>query len=177
MASVHKALEDLAPEKVEVFEGWFSPSEREVQFHIAPVVGAISYLRRDRDLYVKVMERAGRYASQWIYLNRSSLERKLFAAVPPLLRAPVVGYILRSALKQVQRDFELAVHRDGTRVFIMVGNSLFCRTGAAATEPNCAFYASLFAGLLDRSGLARPPVVESQCRSQGRPVCRFEVEC
>jgi len=174
MASVHKALEDLSPEKVEVFEGWFSPSERERLFHIAPVTGALSYLRRDRELYVKVMERAGRYASQWSYLDRSPVERKVLTSVPGWLKGSLVRYVLKSGLRQVHRDFEMTVHKERECFVVTVTNSLFCRTGGSTPEPLCSFYASLFAGLLDRTGLARPPVVESACRAQGKAACRFE---
>lgn len=174
MASVHKALEDLSPEKVEVFEGWFSPSKRHRHFHIAPVMGAISYLRRDRELYVKVMERAGRYASQWSYLDRSPIERKLIGSVPHWMRSYLARYVLGSGLRQIHRDGSLSVRRESSRFVVTVRNSLFCRTGAGAPEPVCAYYAALFAGLLDRTGLARPPVVESRCRGQGELVCCFE---
>lgn len=174
MASVHKALEDLAPEKVEVFEGWFDPRDRSPRIHIAPVLGAISYLRRDADLYCRIMERAGRYASQWGYLDRSVFERKLLKTLPLSLRGGLAGYILRSGLARVHRDGRLRVLKDPTRLLVEVDNSLFCRMGGPAEAPICAYYAALFAGLLDRTALARPPVVESECRAQGARYCRFE---
>jgi len=174
MASVYKALEDLAPEQTEVFEGWFDPHDRNSRLHIAPVLGAISYLRRDVDLYSRIMERAGRYASQWGYLDRSLFERKLLKTLPRALRGGLVGYILRSGLSRVHRDGRLRVLKDEARLRVEVDNSLFCRMGGPAEAPVCGYYAALFAGLLDRIGLARPPVVETECRAEGARYCRFE---
>jgi bacteriochlorophyll 4-vinyl reductase len=174
MASLHKALEDLAPEKVEVFEGWFDPFDRKARIHIAPVLGAVSYLRRETELYSRIMERAGRYASQWGYLDRSLLERRLLMTLPLALRGGLVGYILRSGLAQVHRDVRLRVLKDPERLVVDVDSSLFCRMGGPADGPVCVYYAALFAGLLDRTGLARPPVIETACHAQGSRSCRFE---
>ena len=65
LASLRQALEDIAPEQLEVFQKWFDPADRRPRFHIAPVMAAVSYLSRDPALYEKVMDRAGRYASDW----------------------------------------------------------------------------------------------------------------
>ena len=63
VASLRSALEDIAPERLDVFENWFPPGDRRPRFHIAPVMGAVSYLSRDPELYKTAMEKAGRIAS------------------------------------------------------------------------------------------------------------------
>ncbi len=57
LASLRQALEDIAPEQLEVFQKWFDPADRRPRFHIAPVMGPVSSLSSDPALYEKVMDR------------------------------------------------------------------------------------------------------------------------
>ncbi len=82
VASLRSALEDIAPERLDVFENWFPPGDRRPRFHIAPVMGAVSYLSRDLEFYKVVMEKAGRIASVWCYQHMSPVERKFWASMP-----------------------------------------------------------------------------------------------
>ena len=91
VASLHKALEEVAPERLEVFEKWFDPADRRPQFHIAPVIGAVGYLRRTPALYHQVMEKAGLYASQWSFSDLPQFERKLSRFRLPFGRDRVVN--------------------------------------------------------------------------------------
>ena len=94
LASLRQALEDIAPEQLEVFQKWFDPADRRPRFHIAPVIGAVSYLSRDPALYEKVMDRAGRYASDWSYEHLSPVERKLWSSFPLAGRERAVKRLL-----------------------------------------------------------------------------------
>ena len=172
-ASLRQALEDLAPEELEVFQKWFDPADRRPQFHIAPVMGAVSYLSRDPALYEKVMDRAGRYASDWSYEHLSPLERKLWSSLPLVGRERAVKRLLRAGLKNIHRDGQLEARRDGSKLVVVVANSIFCRT-VVANGPVCVYYASLFKGLMERASLGWSLVVESNCGGQGRPECQFE---
>ena len=50
VTSLQKALEEHAPEELEVFSQWFDPSARQTHFHVATVIGAVGYLRRNPTL-------------------------------------------------------------------------------------------------------------------------------
>jgi hypothetical protein len=50
VVSLQQAIGDLAPEQLEVFEKWFDPTDRRPRFHIAPVIGAVGYLRKSPTL-------------------------------------------------------------------------------------------------------------------------------
>jgi hypothetical protein len=173
VASLHKALEDLAPERLEIFKKWFDPADRRPQFHIATVIGAIGYLRRSPDLYHKVMEKAGHYASQWSCLDLPRIERK-FRFRLPFGRDRLVKHLLQRGLKSIHRDGELETARDGDKLVVTVSNSLFCRTEKNGGEPTCEYYSALFAGLLDCTHENWSSITESACRAQGDSSCRFE---
>lgn len=173
LASIRQALEDIAPEQLEVFQKWFDPADRRPRFHIAPVMGAVSYLSRDPALYEKVMDRAGRYASDWSYEHLSPVERKLWSSLPLAGRERAVKRLLRAGLKNVHRDGRLEARREGPKLVVIVSNSIFCRT-VTGNGPLCLYYASLFKGLMERAALGWSLVVESSCGGQGRPECQFE---
>ena len=129
VASLQKALEEIAPERLEVFEKWFDPADRRPQFHIAPVIGAVGYLRRTPALYHKVMEKAGFYASQWSFLDLPQIERKLSRFRLPIGRDRLLKHLLQSGLRSIHRDGLLETARDGDKLVVTVANSLFCRAG------------------------------------------------
>ena len=173
LASLRQALEDIAPEQLEVFLEWFDPADRRPRFHIAPVMGAVSYLRRDRALYRRVMEQAGRYAADWSYEHLSPVERKFWGSMPRAGRDRAVRRLLRAGLKNIHRDGELEARREGSKLVVTVSNSIFCRT-VSGNGPVCVYYGSLFTGLMERAALRWSLVVESSCGGQGRPECLFE---
>jgi predicted hydrocarbon binding protein len=173
LASLWKALQDIAPERLEVFQKWFDPADRRPRFHIAPVMGAVSYLRRDTALYQRVMEQAGRYAADWSFEHLSPLERKLWGSLPRAGRDRAVRRLLRVGLKNIHSDGELEARREGPKLVVTVSNSIFRRT-VSGNGPVCLYYGSLFAGLMERAALRWSLVVESSCGGQGRPECLFE---
>jgi predicted hydrocarbon binding protein len=175
LASLHRAIEDIAPEQLEVFEKWFDPADRRTRFHIAPVIGALGYLRKTPSFYQEVMRKAGGYASQWYCSDIPQLKRKVMLSKLPLGRKRLMRNLLRGSLRSIHRDGELAVDRNGDRLILTLENSLFCRTnGHTATEPTCFYYASFFEGLLTFTHEGCSTVVESHCRGRGDAVCTFE---
>jgi predicted hydrocarbon binding protein len=175
LASLHRAIEDIAPEQLEVFEKWFNPADRRPRFHIASVIGALGYLRKTPILYREIMQKAGEYASQWCRSDIPQLKRKVMQSKLPLGRERLVRNLLRWCLRSIHRDGELAVERKGDRLVLTVANSLFCRTnGHAAEEPTCFYYASFFEGLLVCTREGCSSVIESQCRGRGDVACTFE---
>lgn len=176
VASLHRSIEDLAPEQLEVFVRWFDPTDRRPRFHIAPVIGAVGFLRKNPTTYPAIMEQAGRYASEWSYSDLSKLERSLLESASQFGRELLLRHLLRSGLRCIHRDGRLQLQRAGSRLHITVWNSLFCRAGTISLiEPVCSYYAALFAGLLEQANGGYSSVIESKCRGQGEEACAFEV--
>lgn len=175
VTSLQKALEEHAPEELEVFGRWFDPSARQTRFHVATVIGAVGYLRRNPSLYQKVISAAGRTASDRAYGDFSPIERRLLEALPRFGRERLVKHLLHSGLRSIHKDALLSVKRENEKLVVTVENSLFCHTPAEnGGLMRCHFYAALFAGLLEKTDLPCYSVSEVTCRGQGSDTCRFE---
>ena len=175
VTSLQKALEEHAPEELEVFSQWFDPSARQTHFHVATVIGAVGYLRRNPTLYEKVIDAAGRNASAHAFSDFSPIERRLLGSLPRFGRERLVKYLLHSGLRSIHKDAQLSVTREGENLLLTVDNSLFCHTPAEDGGPKrCHFYAALFAGLLDKADIRCFSVTEQSCRGQGDDNCRFQ---
>jgi len=175
VTSLQKALEEHAPEELDVFAQWFDPSARRTRFHVATVIGAVGYLRRNPSLYEKVIETAGRTASERAYGDFSQIERRLLESLPRFGRERLVKHLLHSGLRSIHKDAQLSVKREGEKLILVVENSLFCHTPADnGGQKRCHFYAALFAGLLEKTDLQCYAVTEASCRGQGGDACRFE---
>lgn len=175
VTSLQRALEEHAPEELEVFSRWFDPSARRTRFHVATVIGAVGYLRRNPSLYFKVIDTAGRTASERAYGDFSQIERKLLETLPKFGRERLVKHLLHSGLRSIHKDAQLSVRREGEKLLLTVTNSLFCHTPAEdGGQKRCHFYAALFAGLLEKTDIQCYSVTESSCRGQGSDTCSFE---
>ena len=173
VASLRSVLENTAPERLDVFESWFPPGDRRPRFHIAPIIGAVSYLGRDTEFYNAIMAKAGRIAADWSYEQLSHVERKFWSSMPQSGRERAVRRLLRTGLRNIQRRGELEARREGSKLLLTLSNSFFCRA-VHGNGPVCLYYASLFSGLLERAGLRWSAVVESSCGESERTECRFE---
>jgi hypothetical protein len=175
VTSLQRALEEHAPEELEVFSRWFDPSARRTRFHVASVIGAMGYLRRNPSLYYKVIDTAGRTASDRAYGDFSQIERKLLETLPKFGRERLVKHLLHSGLRSIHKDAQLSVKREGEKLILTVSNSLFCHTPAEdGGQKRCHFYAALFAGLLQKTDIHCYSVNELSCRGQGSLTCSFE---
>lgn len=175
VTSLQKALEEHAPEELEVFSQWFDPSARQTHFHVATIIGAVGYLRRNPALYEKVIAAAGHNASEHAYSDFSPIERRLLGSLPRFGRERLVKHLLHSGLRSIHKDAQLSVKREDENLILTVDNSLFCHTPAEdGGQKRCHFYAALFAGLLDKADIRCYSVTELSCRGQGDDNCRFE---
>ena len=113
VTSLTRALEEHAPEELEVFSQWFDPSGRDTHFHVATVIGAVGYLRRNPAIYEKVINAAGRNASEHAFGDFSPIERRLLGSLPRFGRERLVKHLLHSGLRSIHKDAQLSVKREG----------------------------------------------------------------
>ena len=167
VASLHQAIADLLPNRLEFYENWLNVSGlREGSIGLAPLTAVLSFLRTEGDAYAAVTARAGRYAAEWSVRSLPMLERRMIAVLPAPLRARAT---LREARKLVRSTYP------GTRLITKIkkGNasldlrgSLFCEVRELSTHPLCGFYAAAFERLMELFALkADAQVVE--CRAAG----------
>jgi len=175
VASLQRALEDVAPEQLEVFAKWFDPADRRPRFHIAPVIGAVGYLRKSPSLYIDIMKTAGEYAAEWCCSELPPFQKRIMNSWVRLGREHLVRRLFRGGIRSIHRDAQMELQRDEESLVITVSNSVFCRTATlSGTGPACVYYSAFFNGLLDCTSEDYASFDESSCRAGGDSVCRFQ---
>ena len=175
VASLQRALEDVAPEQLEVFAKWFDPGDRRPRFHIASVIGAVGYLRKSPSLYMDVMKTGGEYAAQWCCLEFPQFQKKLMNSWLRLGRQRLVRRLFRGGIRSIHRDAQMEFQRDEESLVVTVSNSVFCRTATpSGNGPVCVYYSAFFNGLLDCTSEVYASFEEFDCRARGDSFCRFQ---
>src|SRR5690348_14729173 len=96
VASLHQAIAEILPDRLEFYENWLSVSGlREGRIGLAPLLAVLSFLRGEGDAYQQVVARAGELSAIWTVNGLPALERRLMRALPLRLRT-------RAALRTVR---------------------------------------------------------------------------
>ena len=87
VASLHQAIADVLPNRLEFYENWLSVSGlREGTIGLAPLFAVLSFLRTEGAAYEQITVRAGEYAAEWTVNSLAPLERRFIRALPAALR-------------------------------------------------------------------------------------------
>src|SRR5919197_4074843 len=88
VASLHQAIADLLPTRLEFYENWLNVSGlREGTIGLAPLSAVLSFLRSEGEAYNLITARAGEYAAEWTVSSMPALERRIIRALPLTWRA------------------------------------------------------------------------------------------
>ncbi len=177
MASLHQAIADVLPDRLEFYENWLNaPGLREGTIGLAPLSAVLSFLRLEGDAYNRTTMLAGEYAADWSVSSMSAFERRVISALPTGLRTRGA---LRAAGALIRSTYP------GSRVIVRVRRgvaavelrgSLFCEVREAPPAPLCGFYAAAIARVLHQFGIrANAQVSECRAASRGKG-CRLNVE-
>ena len=172
-ASLHQAIDELMPTRVEFYENWLTPDRiREGELGRARIAAVISFLRQEGAAYDSVADRAGRYAADWTIDAMAPVKRRLLRRLPRPLRVRVV---LRLAARLIRRLHDAGrLHarvRRGTGI-ITIEESLFCDVREPTGTPLCRFYGSVFERWLESFDLAARAQL-SRCRAEGDDACEL----
>jgi len=167
VASLHQAIADLLPTRLEFYENWLNVAGlREGTIGLAPLTAVLSFLRTEGDAYNLITARAGEYAAAWTFENVSTFERRLIPALPVGLRARAALRIARQLIRATYPGSRaLSKVKKGTATIDLRG-SLFCEVRETSMHPLCTFYASAIGGVLklfDMTAVARV----TECRAAG----------
>jgi hypothetical protein len=176
VASLHQAIADLLPTRLEFYENWLNTSGlRDGTIGLAPLSAVLSFLRSEGQAYNLITERAGEYAADWTVSTMSGFERRVKRALPAPLRARAALRIARALIRATYPGSRAIVKlKRGTAVVDLRG-SLFCEVREASVLPLCGFYASAIARLLHQFALHAEARV-SECRAaHGGKGCRFSI--
>ena len=167
MASLHQAIADLLPTRLEFYENWLNVAGlREGTIGLAPLTAVLSFLRTEGEAYNLITARAGEYAAAWTYENVSAIERRLVPALPIGLRARAALRIARGLIRATYPGSRALTKFKKGVVTVDLRGSLFCEVRETSAHPLCTFYASAISGVLKLFEVSADTRV-TECRASG----------
>jgi bacteriochlorophyll 4-vinyl reductase len=176
IASLHQAIADQLPNRLEFYENWLSVSGlREGTIGLAPLFAVLSFLRTEGDAYQAVTAKAGEYAADWTVNNLPPLERRVIRALPASLRVRAALRTARALVRDTYPGSRAIVRMRRGTASIDLRGSLFCEVREASVSPLCGFYAAAFARVLQSFALQADACVD-ECRAAGtRKGCQLSL--
>ena len=175
MASLHQAIAELLPLRIEFYESWLSAKGfRGKQMSLGGIRAVFSFLRLEDDRYDTVMRRAGELAAAWTYQDLSPIRRRWLQALPHALRARAVLGLARLLARATWNETRVSIRwRRGVGT-LTVGHSLFCDVRDTAPVPLCGFYAAAVTSCARSLGV-EADVHVGGCQAQGERDCSVVV--
>lgn len=175
VASLHQAIGDLLPTRLEFYENWLSAGGLKTgSMSLAAATAVLSFLRREGPAYEAVMARAGEYAGTWTVEGRSVLRRRVTRALPGRLRARAALRLGRALVTRIYRPSRAVTRFRRGAATVDLRGSLFCDVREAGRSPLCGFYAAAFAVILEGFGVPADVRVHA-CRAAGADGCSLSV--
>jgi hypothetical protein len=175
VASLHQAIADLLPMRLEFYEAWLHPSGlREGRIGLAPLAAVLSFLRLEGAPYPLIAARAGEYTADWTVAELSPVRKKLILAMPPAIRKRMVVGIAQWMAQSTYGDTNVKVQWQQWRGSVDLKSSLFCEVRDRVQSPLCEFYASALRRLMSIFNLDAD-VVMDECRATGATRCAMSV--
>jgi hypothetical protein len=176
VASLHQAIADLLPTRLEFYENWLNVSGlREGTIGLAPLSAVLSFLRTEGAAYDLITARAGEYAANWTVNSLTPIERRLIRALPSPLRARAALRTARALVRSTYPGSRAIVKLKRGTASIELRGSLFCEVREATGFPLCGFYASAIGRVLYLFAL-RADARVNECRAAGnRKGCLLSV--
>jgi hypothetical protein len=168
VASLHQAIAELLPDRLEFYENWLSVAGlREGTIGLAPLSAVLSFLRGEGEMYQQVVTRAGEHAADWTVNGLPAVERRLLTVLPQRLRTRGA---LRTARALVRATYPgtraiVRVRRDAASIDLR--GSLFCEVREASPRALCGFYIAAVSRILARFSVPADAQVDT-CRAATR---------
>ena len=167
VASLHQAIAELLPDRLEFYENWLSVSGlREGTIGLAPLHAVLSFLRGEGQDYARVVARAGEYAAEWTVGSLPGLERRLMRAMPHGLRVRAALRTARVLVRNTYPGTRVIVHLRKDIASVDLRGSLFCEVREASVQPLCGFYAAAISRVLTLFAVPGDAQMKS-CRAAG----------
>jgi bacteriochlorophyll 4-vinyl reductase len=176
VASLHQAIADVLPMRLEFYENWLNPSGlREGTIGLAPLSAVLSFLRSEGETYNLITARAGEYAADWTVSDMSGLERYAIRTLPAALRIRLAMRTASALVRATYPGSRAIVRVTGGSASVDLRGSLFCEVRETSVLPLCGFYAAAMARVLHHFAL-QADVRVNECRAWGgRRACQFAV--
>jgi hypothetical protein len=176
IASLHQAIGEVEPTRLDFYEHWLTPSGmRDGRIGLAPLGAVLSFLRREGpETYGRIMARAGTCSADWSFAEISSVERGIVRSLPIGLRARgALGFSRRLVRATFDRSRATVRLRRGTGS-MEIRDSIFCTLRETAPDPMCGYYAAAVSRFLALCQIDADVAVRV-CRASGAPGCTLGV--
>lgn len=171
VASLHQAIADLLPTRLEFYEAWLNPTGlRNGRIGLAPLAAVLSFLRQEGEPYRFVSARAGEYTAEWTVADLHAFTRAVIQAAPPALRVRLVMRLARSMVRSTYRPSRATIRWRKGRGVVSIRGSIFCGVRGRVEQPLCEYYASAIRRLMLLFGLD-VQVGTEECRAMGAGQC------
>ena len=175
VASLHQAIADLLPTRLEFYEAWLNPGGlREGRIGLAPLAAVLSFLRLEGEPYHLITARAGEYTAEWSFADVSPLRKRIINAAPPALRKRLVTNLASFMARSTYGATDVKVQWKQWRGDVDLRSSLFCEVRDPVAYPLCEFYAAALRRLMHLSNLDADVVTE-RCRATGAGQCSMSL--
>ncbi len=165
VASLHQAIVEVLPDRVEFYQYWLSPvGLRDGSIGLAPLAAVLSFLRQEGAPYDAVAVRAGRYAATWFVEGLSPLRRRLIGLTPRWLRLRLVVRLANAVFRATYRGSRGRISTRGGSRLVAIHGSVFCDVRHPVARPLCGFYASVVSHLMTEFSID-VSVATQQCRA------------
>jgi hypothetical protein len=152
-ASLHQAIVDEIPERLDFYEVWLSgDAVRDRGAGMAPMIAVLGFLRTER-AYSRVVSRAGRLAAVWTAEGISPARRKLIGLLPRGLRARAAMRVVNGIVRDVCSSSRASSRVRKSNARLSVTASLFCTVREQQPLPLCEFYVAAAKEILAGFGL------------------------
>jgi hypothetical protein len=177
VASLHQAIADLLPTRLEFYENWLNVSGlRDGTIGLAPLSAVLSFLRTEGDAYAIITARAGEYAAEWTMNTLPAFERRVIRALPAPFRLRASMRVVRGLVRSTYPGSRAIVKVKRGNATVDLRGSLFCEVRETSVLPLCGFYAAATARVLQLCAIAADARV-AECRAAGgRKGCMMLVE-
>ncbi len=175
VASLHQAIADLLPTRLEFYEAWLNPvGLRDGRIGLAPLAAVLSFLRQEGEAYRLVMARAGEYAAEWSVADLSGFRRWLIRSAPAALRVRLLLRLARELVRKTYRGSRAVARWRRGSGLVTVRGSIFCEVRERGERPLCHYYGSAITRLMLQFGIEVETHLE-QCRATGSGPCQVAV--
>lgn len=175
VASLHQAIADLLPTRLEFYEAWLNPAGlRHGTIGLAPLAAVLSFLRLEGEPYRLIAARAGEYTAEWTVADLPAFRRTVIRAAPPAIRVRLVMRVARTMVRSTYRGSRAIVRWRKGRGAVDLRGSIFCEVRDKVEQPLCEFYASAIRRLMYLFNLD-VEVGTEQCRATGAGQCLMTV--
>jgi hypothetical protein len=167
IASLHQAIADLLPTRLEFYENWLNVSGlREGTIGLAPLLAVLSFLRTEGEAYGLVTTRAGEYAADWTVKSLTPLQRKVILALPVSLRTRAALRTARGLIRDTYPGSRAIVRLKRGTASVDLRGSLFCEVRETSGHALCGFYVAAIGRTFHLYEIPADASV-SECRAAG----------